>query len=206
MLKNCLHKFCKNCLINHIQSSEDVLVRCPAVNCQMRGFMPLNELELHLQKSLKAFEGSCQQTFHCKKPDCHGFVEIADEDLIDFRCEICGETNCIACNAIHTNQTCKEYKDAIDADDRKKREEQESKEANEAMIERNEAMFCPSCRIPVEKTEGCDFIECSTCKLGICWATKKPRMPFTQSDGTVVDGCHCGENGKRCHPLCGYCH
>lgn len=213
VLKNCLHKFCKDCLINHIRSFEEVLVRCPAVNCneiisdrEMRGFVPPNELELHLQKSLKEFEGKCQKTFHCKKLDCNGFVEIVDENVRGFRCQICDETNCIACNAIHTNQTCEEYKESTDADVRKQQEEQKSKEAIETLIEKNKAMYCPRCRIPVMKTEGCDFIKCSTCKLGICWATKKPRKPFNQSDGTVVDGCHCGENGKRCHPKCGYCH
>ena len=36
-------------------------------------------------------------------------------------------------------------------------------------------MHCPSCKIVVQKKDGCDWIRCSVCKTEICWATKQAR-------------------------------
>lgn len=70
-------------------------------------------------------------------------------------------------------------------------------------------MLCPMCNIVIEKSDGCDYVQCQKCKLGICWITKKPRLPLTKIiDGAqvIIDGCHCREKGKKCHPKCGNCH
>jgi len=42
-------------------------------------------------------------------------------------------------------------------------------------VDEGEAMFCPGCRVIVQKKEGCDWIRCSICKMEICWVTKGPR-------------------------------
>lgn len=45
-------------------------------------------------------------------------------------------------------------------------------------------MLCPQCAALIEKESGCDYVQCLTCKLGICYRTKKPRHPLNK----VVDG------------------
>lgn len=70
-------------------------------------------------------------------------------------------------------------------------------------------MLCPKCGVLIQKDDGCDYVTCLSCKLGICYRTKKPRHPLEKIvDGKkeTIDGCHCMEKGKRCHPKCGNCH
>lgn len=70
-------------------------------------------------------------------------------------------------------------------------------------------MLCPKCGVLIQKGEGCDYVICQLCKLGICYRTKKPRLPLEKIvDGKkiIIDGCHCNEKGKKCHVKCRNCH
>lgn len=216
-IKSCRHSFCKECLIEYIKASEDIDIKCPyngdEGNCdkflterEMRGFLPIEILDKHLLKSLTLYE-TTSKTLHCLKPDCPGFVE-ADDNVPGFMCIVCSEVNCIRCEAIHTNKTCVEFEDIVNPDGRRKRLSAEADEAFIKYVAEGKAMHCPQCRLAIVKEDGCDFLQCPSCKLGICWVTKKPRKPLTRSDGTFIDGCHCREQGDniRCHPNCGFCH
>lgn len=218
ILKKCLHKFCKVCLIATVKHSDDFEVKCPHNdpdygNCkeflterEILYIVPNDIFEKHLEKSLKLYEGTYAQALtHCLTPDCRGFVE-ADANLRGFTCQVCQIVNCIGCKAIHQGKNCQQYQDEINPDGARRREDAESTASIQTMVANNEAMYCPRCGIPVLKTEGCDFITCTACKLGICWRTRKPRKPITLVNGTLVDGCHCKENGVACHPQCGNCH
>lgn len=213
ILKNCLHKFCKLCLIESIKHSDEFAVKCPESSCEftlqereIRGLVPIEIFDKHLEKSLKLYQGVSETAVHCKTPDCRGWIE-ADKNVRGFTCEVCEKVNCIGCKAIHQGKNCQEYQDVVNPDGRHKRENEESENTIKNMITGGEAMYCPRCGIPVMKQDGCDFITCTTCKLGICWVTKKPRQPIRKEDGTIIDGCHCKEkNGKPCHPNCRHCH
>lgn len=219
-IKSCRHNFCKDCLTEYVKSSDDIEIKCPfngeEGNCdkilserEMRGFLPAEVFDKHLLKSLTLYE-TTSKTFHCLKADCTGFVE-ADKNVRGFMCQVCSEVNCIQCEAIHTNKTCIEYEEIVNPDGRRKRLSQEAEEAFKAFVAEGKAMYCPQCRLAIVKDEGCDHLQCPTCKLGICWVTKKPRMPLHKPDGSVIDGCHCRErrvNGVEimCHPNCKFCH
>lgn len=213
ILKNCRHSFCKDCLIESIKHSEDYIVKCPGDDCELtiqerevRGIVPAEIFDKHLEKSLKLYEGTSTNAYHCKTPDCRGFIEMA-ENLLGFMCFVCKKVNCISCKVIHHGKNCEEYQDTVNPDGKHQRENDQSEKAIRKMIEDGEAMFCPQCGIPVIKQDGCDFISCTTCKLGICWVTKKPRMPLKKANGTIIDGCHCREfGGVMCHPSCKFCH
>jgi LSD1 subclass zinc finger protein len=43
------------------------------------------------------------------------------------------------------------------------------------MVERGEAMNCPTCQVILMKKWGCDWLRCSMCKTEICWVTRGPR-------------------------------
>lgn len=43
------------------------------------------------------------------------------------------------------------------------------------MVERGEAMVCPTCAVVLMKKWGCDWLRCSMCKTEICWVTRGPR-------------------------------
>lgn len=217
ILKNCLHKFCKECLIEQIKHSEEFTVKCPNDDdedgsCtftiqerEIRKLAPADLFEKHLELSLKLYQGASETAFQCRTPNCRGFVEV-DENVRGFTCEVCDKVNCVGCKAIHQGMNCQEYEFEKNPDGVHQRANAESETAIRNLIAAGNAMFCPRCGIPVVKDEGCDFITCTTCKLGICWRTKKPRQPITKINGEVIDGCHCRENGIPCHPQCGNCH
>lgn len=216
ILKNCLHMFCKDCIIQSVKHAEDFVVKCPYIDdiggCEfqlqereIRNLVPDELFEKHLEKSLKLYEGASETAFHCKTPDCRGFIEV-DANVRGFTCMVCGRVNCIGCKVIHEGKNCQEYQDEINPDGKHQRDNAESENTIRNLIASNEAMYCPRCGIPVMKNQGCDSIICTTCKLAICWCTKKPRHPITKQDGTVIDGCHCMEKLVRCHPLCQNCH
>lgn len=218
-IKSCRHSFCKECLVEYIKTSDDVEIKCPFNDAggnicgriiterEMRGFVPTDILEKHNQKSLTLYEAtSAAKTLHCLKPDCPGFVESEDPNLRGFMCYVCAEINCVQCEAIHTGKTCAEYHESKKPDAARKRMEAEAEKAFQAYVAKGEAMHCPQCRLAIVKGVGCDYLQCPTCKLGICWVTKKPRQPLHKPNGEVIDGCHCRERGRLCHPKCGNCH
>lgn len=43
------------------------------------------------------------------------------------------------------------------------------------MVDRGEAMNCPTCQVVLMKKWGCDWLKCSMCKTEICWITRGPR-------------------------------
>lgn len=212
ILKNCLHTFCKDCFINTVKHSDDFKVKCPENGCEfsiqereIRGLVTADVFDKHLELSIKVYEGVSINAYHCKTPDCRGFIEIENK-VRDFTCEVCQVKNCIECKAIHEGKTCQQFQDEINPDAKNHRENAESETAIKNLIAAGQAMNCPRCEIPVMKQEGCDFLTCTTCKLGICWRLKRPRHPITKANGLVVDGCHCKENGIPCHPQCQNCH
>ena len=218
-LKNCHHQFCKECFVESVKHSEEVTVKCPFMDdegkgCEftiqereIRGLVPAELFEKYLERSLNVFQATTGTTHHCKTPDCKGFIEVG-KNVLGFKCFLCKMVNCIACKTIHHGKNCQQYQEEVNPNAKHIRENVESENAIKHMIARGEAMFCPKCGIPVMKQSGCDFITCVTCKLGICWVTRKPRQPFTKENGTFVDGCHCRETGdlNRCHPQCNFCH
>ena len=45
----------------------------------------------------------------------------------------------------------------------------------QALIDNGEAMYCPKCKVIVQKKDGCDWICCLMCKTEICWVMKQAR-------------------------------
>lgn len=85
-------------------------------------------------------------------------------------------------------------------------EDVETQQYIQSLIDSKEAMPCPRCGILVMKDDGCSFVTCAACELGICFLTQKPRHPIMLLNGRSIDGCHCMENGVKCHPDCTNCH
>nr|CAD7570821.1 unnamed protein product [Timema californicum] len=77
--------------------------------------------------------------------------------------------------------------------------------ASREMVDRGEAMACPTCQVVLMKKWGCDWLRCSMCKTEICWVTRGPRWG-PGGKGDTQGGCQCGVNGVKCHPRCNYCH
>lgn len=119
ILKNCLHTFCKACIEETVKHSDEPQVSCPFNDehgsCEfhiqereIRALVTEETLEKHLEKSFKRAATSLDNVFHCKTPDCAGFIQHA-EDSRAFLCPVCNAVNCISCKVIHDGKTCHEY-------------------------------------------------------------------------------------------------
>ena len=109
VLKNCLHMFCKDCLNKTIEHSEDIIIKCPFTDdlgscefflqdCEFRALASENAIRQQHAKSLKQAELSAAgDAYHCKSPDCVGWVIVDQANAVDFICEVCTKKNCLAC-------------------------------------------------------------------------------------------------------------
>lgn len=210
ILHECLHMFCRNCLIRLVEHNEQAEVKCPFVDenescwCflqprEIKALVPQHILEKHLQRSVKLGESGSENSFHCKTPDCPGWC-VYDKGVTRFRCPRCRRLNCIPCKVIHEGISCHDFinRGQQNYNDRL------SEQAVNDMVRRGEYMRCPRCRIPLQKIVGCDWLMCTACRTEICWATRGPRWG-PGGKGDLSGGCGCGP-GRPCHPACTGCH
>lgn len=216
ILRDCLHMFCRSCIANTIAYCEEAEVKCPyrdpdytcESTLQEREIKALVEPEIyqqHLAKSIAQAENNAgNKAFHCKTPDCPGWC-IYDDDVNNFLCPVCKANNCLTCQVVHTGKNCKQYQQELQLSKETDQESRRTAAMLKEMVDRGEALACPTCAVVLMKKWGCDWLVCSMCKTEICWVTRGPRWGLG-GKGDTSGGCRCGENGVKCHPRCNYCH
>nr|CAD7454357.1 unnamed protein product [Timema tahoe] len=226
VLRDCLHTFCRMCLANTVAFNEEAEVKCPYRDADYACDSVLQEREIkalvapavyeqHLAKSVAQAENKIGNTFHCKTADCKGWC-IFEDNVNEFRCPVCRRFNCLTCQAIHEGLNCRQYQEQVKQESETNADARRTKEMLEAtvsssnlvlqeMVDRGEAMACPTCQVVLMKKWGCDWLRCSMCKTEICWVTRGPRWG-PGGKGDTTGGCQCGVNGVKCHPRCNYCH
>nr|XP_032529557.1 uncharacterized protein LOC116779402 [Danaus plexippus plexippus] len=214
VLRECIHTFCRECLSDVVRHSQEATVSCPAIGCpgtlqerEIRALLTPEEYDRWLARSLSTVESGTRNTFHCRTRDCTGWA-FCEPGVRRFPCPVCKHVNCLPCKAVHENETCETYQArlsrAATVTDSNQTDEG-TRALLDSLIAKGEALECPECSAIITKKWGCDWIKCSSCKTEICWVTKGRRWG-PAGKGDTSDGCKCGVNGKRCHPLCGYCH
>ncbi|NXH09366.1 HOIL1 protein, partial [Bucco capensis] len=215
LLRECLHNFCRECLRQLINYSEEPEVSCPyrddSYACsshlqerEIRALVSAEEYRRFLERGLALAERRSANSFHCRRRDCRGWC-ICDEALSHFRCPICQALNCLPCKAIHEGKSCRQYQEELKAKAQNDSAAQQTNDMLQTLVQLGEAMHCPTCMIIVQKKDGCDWIRCTVCQTEICWVTKGPRWG-PGGPGDTSGGCRCNVNGQRCHPQCQNCH
>ncbi|XP_015272444.1 PREDICTED: ranBP-type and C3HC4-type zinc finger-containing protein 1-like [Gekko japonicus] len=215
LLRECLHSFCRDCLRQLINCSEEPQVACPfrddSYACsshlqdrEIRALVSREEYERFLERRLAVAESRAQNSYHCQTADCLGWC-IYEDDVNDFRCPICCALNCLVCKAIHEGMNCKQYQDKLQFQAQNDAAARETSNMLKMLVQLGEAMHCPVCRIVVQKKGGCDWLRCPVCQTEICWVTKGPRWG-PGGPGDTSGGCRCNADGQRCHPNCQNCH
>lgn len=179
-LKNCLHQYCKPCLIRFIQNQDSADLPCPfraedgarcigvITDSEMRSIAPIDVYLSYLGKSIAQAEAQNPNAFHCKTPNCKAWVEIIGE-LEDFECPGCKTINCIACKAVHQGVTCNDYQEMRQRPDRLAREIMLTENSVRNLIANKEAQPCPLCGILVQRIDGCRHLKCLKCSHDFKW-------------------------------------
>jgi hypothetical protein len=109
----------------------------------------------------------------------------------------CGKTWCRECDQIgdHGRKPCmwisptmKDMKDKV-------------RILIERIIDLETTFRCPRCKIPIEKTTGCNHITCTNCKTHSCYICRE-KTPAVVVDGVIRHYHHWNRNGATC-PLYG---
>ncbi|XP_041945418.1 ranBP-type and C3HC4-type zinc finger-containing protein 1 isoform X1 [Alosa sapidissima] len=205
----------RDCLKGTIINNMDAEVKCPYVcddySCDYKlqdreilSLLSQEEYQKFLELRLSIAESRSENSYHCKTPDCAGWC-IYEDDINEFPCQLCEETNCLLCKAIHKDMDCKQYQDDLRIRAENDIAAKQTADTLEAMLQNGEAMHCPKCKVIVQKKDGCDWICCIMCKTEICWVTKQARWGPNGS-GDTTGGCRCRVNAVLCHPNCHNCH
>ncbi|XP_059185338.1 ranBP-type and C3HC4-type zinc finger-containing protein 1 isoform X2 [Centropristis striata] len=183
----------------------------PGENCEsklldreIKALLTEEEHQRFLELRLSIAESRSEHSFHCQTANCRGWC-IYEDEVNEFHCELCDETNCILCRAIHQGMNCKDYQDDLRIRAENDMAAKQTKQMLESLLQNGEAMKCPRCDIIVQKKDGCDWICCLMCKTEICWVTKQARWGPNGS-GDTSGGCRCRVNNQPCHPNCQNCH
>lgn len=106
ILRNCLHRYCKDCLHGTIIHCDEVHIKCPYVSCEemlqereIRAMLSSNEYEKFLMQGVRLAKHTITGTVLCNLPDCNGWC-ICEDEVKVFKCTQCKNINCIACKVM----------------------------------------------------------------------------------------------------------
>jgi Zinc finger, C3HC4 type (RING finger)/IBR domain, a half RING-finger domain len=183
---SCQHAFCKSCLTQYILSATQpeaaFSIRCFGDDGQCTLAIPLNiirrlltrdEYDLATRRSLKLHVDSKPQEYrHCPTNDCPQIFRILSQTEtpeLAQHCPSCLNKFCPACflEGGHDGITCvkaAEYQQLASA---------EEKQIVEEWVRNLGGRACPKCKMGLIKDGGCAHVQCSKCKVHICWTCGK---------------------------------
>lgn len=108
VLRDCLHVFCRECVVNTIKYNDEAEVKCPYLDAvyscdsiiqerEIKSLVSKEIYEQHLAISLRVAENRTENAYHCKTPNCKGWC-IFEDNVNEFKCPICKMLNCLTCN------------------------------------------------------------------------------------------------------------
>lgn len=108
ILRDCLHIFCRECIINTVKYNDEAEVKCPYMDAEyscdsiiqereIKSLVSKDIYERHLAISLRVAENRMENAYHCKTPNCKGWC-VFEDNVNEFKCPICRILNCLTCN------------------------------------------------------------------------------------------------------------
>ena len=166
----CGHVYDRECFVNQCLSTADgnIPIRCLGSSGSCQSVISFTELEAALARDqldelleisftrhVRTHPGKYQ---YCPTADCDQVYKVSDDSKI-FTCSTCLTSICTKCGAVsHEGLTCDQYKSAILGDD-----------AFAEWKKKNDARDCPKCGCTIQKSEGCNHMECKAYRAHICW-------------------------------------
>ena len=167
----CGHVYDRDCFVNQCLSAGDneIPLKCLGASGGCQAVIPFPELESALTRDQldKLLENSFTshvrthpgQYRYCPTAGCDQVYEVTDDNRV-FTCSTCLTSICTHCGSVsHEGLTCEQYKSAILCGD----------DAFAEWKKNNDARDCPKCGCTIQKSEGCNHMECRACGAHICW-------------------------------------
>ncbi|KAH7383128.1 hypothetical protein BKA64DRAFT_761293 [Cadophora sp. MPI-SDFR-AT-0126] len=168
----CGHIYCRECFNNQASANDgSKAIMCAEKTCGY--ILEMRELKLLLshtsfeslrQVSFEAYVRAHPKSFqYCPTPDCpqlYGPTDFGTAVL----CTHCLMSICTSCKVVyHDGMSCEEYKDLSS----------EGTKAFERYMKESDTRKCPECSVAIQKTYGCNHMECANCKNHFCWECMK---------------------------------
>mmetsp|Transcript_36612 Transcript_36612/g.80207 ORF Transcript_36612/g.80207 Transcript_36612/m.80207 type:complete len:647 (-) Transcript_36612:59-1999(-) len=199
-LGGCGHSFCCECVGEmmrlHITEGSIAAIRCPLPDCKadvapelVRHLVDetsyLRWHRLQVQKMLPQMEGVA----FCPRCEANGNeTPVLAEQVSDTRetplaiCDRCDYNFCVACRmAYHPTSQCKAQIEMLERRGQIKDEDRASRARRERLLEElkslrlimSETVPCPKCKMPINRSQGCNHMVCSNCHTHFCYRCGK---------------------------------
>lgn len=171
----CGHTYCTACLKHFLTSAAAFPLVCIGDdgNCKVpialpfiSRFLPEPVFRAHIESAFAAYvERHSRELKYCTTPDCPQIyrrqIHRRRRDVQELQCPSCFSTICPTCDAeAHEGMTCRER--------RIYRDPALQERLNSVLAEEQGWKRCPACDVIIEKTEGCNHVQCR-CGAHICW-------------------------------------
>ncbi|KAJ3709636.1 hypothetical protein DFJ43DRAFT_1009472, partial [Lentinula guzmanii] len=178
-LSQCTHSYCRACLISYLQAAIDnkfFPLTClgDENNCTSplpiwlaRQVLSAGEFDSLAEAAFEAYIHERPDEFHyCPSPNCMQVYRPAPSGNA-LQCPSCLLRICPQCHV--------EQHDGIDCPDR-----DGGVHLFNEWIKTHNVKNCPSCKVLIERAEGCNHVTCIRCRTHICWVCMQT---FPRGDG-----------------------
>lgn len=176
----CGHQWCRACLTGYLTSAVEnkmFPLKCLGndATCSQciplglsRKLLPAADFNAVVEAAFWVYVHSRPDEFHnCPTPDCTQVYRSAPPNSV-LQCPSCLVRICPACHVkYHDGMTCEE------------RDVAEDKLFTEWSAN-HDVKSCPGCKVPIERSEGCNHMTCTRCQTHICWECM---ATFPKGDG-----------------------
>lgn len=189
---NCEHRFCEDCLKQHIQELIKIgevgeKLVCPECPNPIEYFIVAAHIDSHLRDQYERFlmmKVECKQYeryFACPGVNC-GNAKIIPSELKVFQCDICNNNFCVNCkDNEHNDLSCEDNLNVKNIED----------PLIKQRIDNGEMKMCPWCFNFIERdTRGCKYMTCRSreCngKRWFCFDCRKKLKKFHEAHPCVT--------------------
>lgn len=171
LLLPCKHTWCRECVAHYLRSSAErrlFPVKCLGNEgrCGIKIPIAVAKEVLSAQEVMSlvesAFLSHVQQRpkeyRFCPSPDCPQ-VYRATPQKAALQCPSCLTSICTRCG--------------FEAHDAYQCADQVQDELFKKWVKEHDVKHCPTCSVPIERTEGCNHMTCTRCQTHICWQCLK---------------------------------
>jgi len=168
VLLPCGHSWCHGCLIRYLLAAIDTKsfpLTCLGKEGKCGDAIPLTIARTHLSQS--DFDALVDAAFdhyihchpdefrYCPTPDCTQIYRPGAPETV-LQCPSCLLRICPNCHI--------EAHDGFDCP-----EKDGGHNLFKEWMKNHDVKPCPGCKVPIERTEGCNHMTCTMCKTHICW-------------------------------------